>query len=111
MRRSIFLKSFSVLFAGEAVNVGLICSENEACDYPVPHFADGFPIKAFLPSFPALVPAGLQGKHTWGAGGRCSNKPRSFNPAKGTFWVLPLLFSIEITNTQLQEGASLSLII
>lgn len=57
----IFLKSFSLLFPGEAVNVGLIYSENEPRDYPVPHLANGFPFKGI----PALLPTPCS---CWAAG-------------------------------------------
>lgn len=106
----IFLKSFSLLFPGEAVNVGLIYSENKTCDYPVPHLANGFPLKAIpalLPT-PYPFPAGLQGKLMWEAGGRCSDKSPSFNSAKGIFYVLPLLVSIEITDTQVHRDVPFS---
>lgn len=67
------------------MNVGLVYSENEAWDYPAPHLTNGFPLKAFLPSFPPHGSAGLQGKPMWGAGGRCSTNPPALTLSQGNF--------------------------
>lgn len=99
----IFLKSFSLLFPGEAVNVDWFTVRRIILWSSCSSSYQWVSSKSIFPSFPPHGPAGLQGKPMWGAGGRCSNKPPSFNPAKGMFSVLPLLLSTAITNTHVQE--------
>lgn len=77
----IFLVPFLLLFTGEAVNVELIYSGNEAWDYPVPHLASGISIKASLPSFPPHVPGAAH--------------VGSWREVQINFYVLPLISSVQ----------------
>lgn len=90
--------------------MGLIYSEDDACDHLVPHLASRFLFKrvSYPPSHIALGCRGSTYLGKWGAGGRHSNKPPSFVFVEEILYPPPLVITIGATDTQVQEDVAIS---